>query len=1169
MALLDLTLDDKYALETGRVFISATQALVRLPLMQRRRDVGAGLNTAGFISGYRGSPLGRYDHALWRAEGFLKRHHIHFQPGVNEELAATAAWGSQQVNLFPGARYDGVFALWYGKGPGVDRSGDAFKHGNAAGSSIHGGVLAIAGDDAGGRSSTIVHQSEPAFAAATMPILYPSDVQEVLDYGLLGIALSRYSGCWVGFKLHADVAESTASVIVDPARAAPLTPADFEMPMGGLNIRWPDSRHDAEERLLHFKLDAAKAFVRANGLDRVVLDSPNARLGIVTVGKTYTDVRRALAILGIDDALAAEIGLGLYKVAAPSPLEGDGLRDFARGLAEVLVIEEKRPLLEPQVKDHLYALAPMERPRVIGKFDEDGRRELPTAGERTPSTIAAVIGRHIARLGAYRPVTEGLARIEKQARGRVTAAPSSVRTAYFCPGCPHNRSTRVPEGSIAISGIGCHTMASHMADRATITLTQMGGEGMTWTGQYPFTEREHLFQNIGDGTYYHSGSLAIRGAILSGANVTFKVLYNDAVALTGGQAVEGGFEVADISRQLRAEGAGRIAVVTDEPDKYPRDTDFATGVTIHHRDDMDAVQRDLRQCPGVSVLIYDQACAAEKRRRRRRGEMEDPARRVFINDAVCEGCGDCAEVSSCMSVVPLETEFGRKRAIDQSSCNKDYSCVNGFCPSFVTVNGGEVRKPALGATLAEFATDLPAPSRPSCDRPYAILIAGVGGTGTVTLGALLGMAAHLEGKGCGILDETGLAQKGGQVTTHVHIAESPNAIATPRVDAGGADLLLGCDMVVSASPAVLATVSQGATRAIVNSTVIPTSTLNFDPDASFDEIELLGAVQKAAGGAKTVTVDATALARALLGDTIAANIFLLGFACQLGAIPVTCEAITRAIELNDVEVALNKQAFTWGRLAADAPDRVAEAARPAMLAPKVVDFPKTLDEIVARRVAYLTDYQNATYARRYADFITEVAETEAAKAGGGLPSVQLREAGGELAKAVAGSLFKLMAYKDEYEVARLFTSGDFRTKIGQRFAGDFTLTFHLAPPLIARRDKHTGHLKKRAFGPWVMKLYGPLARLKFLRGAAFDPFGQTAERKMERRLIGEYRETVGELLATLTPDNHLAAVEIAGLAEKIRGFGHVKRRNADLVEARQTALIAAYRAGQPAAEAAE
>ena len=1159
MALLDLTLDDKYALETGRVFISATQALVRLPMMQRRRDVAAGLNTAGFISGYRGSPLGRYDHALWRAEGLLKRHHIHFQPGVNEELAATAVWGSQQVNLFDGARYDGVFALWYGKGPGVDRSGDAFNHGNAAGSSIHGGVLAIAGDDAGGRSSTIVHQSEPAFAAATMPILYPSDVQEILDYGLLGIALSRYSGCWVGFKLHSDVAESTASVIVDPARAMPVTPVDFEVPPAGLNIRWPDSTHDAEERLLHFKLDAAQAFVRANGLDRVVLDSPRARFGIVTVGKTYVDVRQALSILGVDDALGAEIGLRLYKVAAPSPLEGQGIRNFARGLAEILVIEEKRPLLEPQVKDHLYALAAIERPRVLGKFDEDGRRLLPTAGELDPSGIATVIGRRIARLGAFGPVTDGLERIEAQARSRIKEAPGAVRTAYFCPGCPHNRSTRVPEGSIAISGIGCHTMATHMADRDTITLTQMGGEGMTWTGQYPFTERGHVFQNVGDGTYYHSASLAIRGAILSGANITFKLLYNDAVALTGGQPVEGGFGVADISRQLRAEGAGRIVVVTDEPDKYPSDADFAKGVTVHHRDDMDTVQREMRQCPGVSVLIYDQTCAAEKRRRRRRGAMEDPTRRVFINDAVCEGCGDCSEVSSCMSVVPLETEFGRKRAIDQSSCNKDYSCLDGFCPSFVTVNGGEVRKPALGASLAEFAADLPAPSQPPTDRPYAILIAGVGGTGTVTLGALLGMAAHLEGKGCGILDETGLAQKGGQVTTHVHISRDPDAIHTPRVDAGAADLLLGCDMVVSASPSVLATVRLGATRAIVNSTVIPTSTLNFDPDASFDEIDLLGRVQKAAGGAKTSTVDATALVRALLGDTIAANIFLLGFACQQGAIPVGPEAFARAIELNGVEVALNQQAFTWGRLAADAPDRVAEAARPGMMAPKIVDFPKSLDKIVARRVEYLTAYQNASYARRYADFIDEVAVAEAGKAGGG----------GELAKAVAGSLFKLMAYKDEYEVARLFASGDFIAKIGKQFAGDFTLTFHLAPPLIARRDKFTGHLKKRAFGPWMMRLYGPLARLKFLRGTAFDPFGWTAERKMERRLIGEYRDTVGELLATLGPDNHLAAVEIARLPEKIRGFGHVKRKNADLAKVREAALMSAYRAGQPAAEAAE
>ena len=1156
MALAQVSLDDKYTLSSGRVFLTGLQALVRLPMMQRQRDDAAGLNTAGFISGYRGSPLGGYDAALWQASRFLKNNHIHFQPGVNEDLAATSVWGSQQINLWPGAKYDGVFGIWYGKGPGVDRSGDVLKHGNVAGAAAKGGVLVIAGDDHGCKSSTLPHQSEPAFMAASMPVMNPAGVQEYIDLGLYGFALSRFSGCWIGFKAVGDTVESSAAISIDPLRIKVQLP-DVEMPPGGLNIRYPDEPMAQEDRLLNWKLPAAKAFVRANGLDRIVIDAPKPRLGIVTTGKAYLDVRQALDELGIGPEQAAEMGLRLYKVAMTWPLEPEGVLAFAQGLEDILVVEEKRPILEDQLKKLLYNRADMPR-LIVGKTDEEGRPLLPEAGELTPGTVAEAI---VGRLRRYhdRPEFEQrLARmeqIEKQARG---ASPSMMRTPDFCSGCPHNSSTNVPDGSRAMAGIGCHGMAIWMPERSTQTITHMGGEGVNWIGQAPFTSTKHVFQNLGDGTYFHSGLMAIRAAAAAGVNITYKILYNDAVAMTGGQPVEGSITPDEISRQVAAEGVSKVVVVSDEPDKYPVGTNWASGVTVWHRDDLDKVQRDLRETPGVTVLIYDQTCAAEKRRRRKRGTFPDPDKRVFINDLVCEGCGDCSVKSNCVSVQPLDTEWGRKRQIDQSNCNKDFSCVKGFCPSFVTVSGGKPRraKSAGPATVDDdLFADLPMPALPPASEPYGILITGIGGTGVVTIGALLGMAAHIEGKGVSVLDMAGLAQKNGAVTSHIRIADNPEDLHAVRIAAGGAQLLLGCDIVVAAGPDARARINEGVTSAVVNSHVVPTASFVGNADQDMSARLMIELLRDATGEARSHFVNATRLATALLGDSIATNLFMLGYAFQKSLVPLSADAILRAIELNNVAVDANKRAFAWGRLAAHDPSRVEAAAGPTVQASETPAFARTLDEIVAKRVAFLTDYQDAAYARRYAAFVERVAAAEAERAKG-LEG---------LAEAVARNLFKLMAYKDEYEVARLYTSGEFAAKLRQQFEGDVKLTFHLAPPLMTNRDPVSGELQKREYGPWILTAFKLLAKLKGLRGGRFDIFGYTEERRTERRLIDDYEATVESLLAGLNRDNHVLAVNIAALPDKIRGFGHVKERNLQAVAAEEAQLLNEFR--QPAARA--
>ncbi len=1160
MDLAPVSLDDKYELETGRVFITGVQALVRLPLMQRRRDAAAGLNTAGFISGYRGSPLAAYDLQLWLAKSFLERQHIIFQPGVNEDMAATAVWGSQQLDLNPGKKYDGVCGIWYGKGPGVDRCGDVFRHANYFGTSKHGGVLALCGDDHNAISSTMPHQSDHNMAAFMMPMLYPAGVQEYLDYGFLGWAMSRYSGLWVGYKCVSELVESSASIDVDPHRLKIVEPDDFEMPPGGLNMRWPDDRWQQEERLVLHKTYAALAFARANKIDRTVLDSPNPRFGIVTTGKSYLDLRQAMSDLGISDEMASAVGIRIYKVGMTWPLEREGIRHFAEGLDEVLVVEEKRALIENQLKEQLYNWRADVRPRVVGKFDENGEVLLPAHGEHSPSMIAKVLVSRIQDYVTSREIEDRMDVLERKEKAleRRKGDPFE-RPAYFCSGCPHNTSTKVPDGSRSIAGVGCHYMAVSMF-RKTETFTQMGGEGVPWTGCAPFTKEKHVFANLGDGTYHHSGILAIRAAVASGANITYKLLYNDAVAMTGGQPIleEGQLSPWEISQQIYYEGVKKIVVTTDEPDKYPIGTAWAPGTTIRHRDELDEIQRELRDIPGCTIIIHDQTCAAEKRRRRKRGAFPDPDRRVFINDLVCEGCGDCSDASNCVSVEPLETEFGRKRQINQSACNKDFSCLKGFCPSFVTVSGATVRKargPGADALMMT-ARNLPAPQQAPSEKTYDILVTGIGGTGVVTIGALLGMAAHLEGKGVTVLDFTGLAQKNGQVLSHVRIAEDPETIKAVRIPAGMTNLLIGCDMVVAASDESLRKLESGLTHAVVNSHMQPTAEFTLNTDIQFDTARMHETLRQAVGDNLLDFLDATQLATALCGDAIATNLFLLGYAAQRGLLPVSLEAIDKAIELNGVAVEMNRQAFAFGRVAAHDLKLVADTALPKSA--DLDDAPQTLDGLIDRRAGFLTDYQDGAYAESYDAFVRKVERAELDRAPGMTG----------LADAVAQNLFKLMAYKDEYEVARLYSDPAFQEKLKATFDGDLKISFHLAPPVIAERDAQ-GHLTKQEFGPWMFKAMNVLAKLKGLRGTAFDPFGRTEERRMERQLIVDYRKTVEELIAGLDSDNHRLAVEIADLPKMMRGFGHIKETNVKRVKAQEAELLDAWRNPEKRPAAAE
>lgn len=1163
-----VSLDDKYVQHTGHVLLTGIQALVRLPMMQRQRDQASGLNTAGFISGYRGSPLGGFDQALWKAREHLKAHHTVFHPGMNEDLAATSIWGTQQVNLFEGATYDGVFGMWYGKGPGVDRCGDVFRHANAAGTSPFGGVLAIAGDDHGARSSSLPHQTEHIFKAVMMPVLAPAGVQEYLDYGMHGWAMSRYSGCWVALKAVADTVESAAVVDIDIHRVQPVIP-DIALPEGGLNIRWPDPPLAQEQRLLEHKLYAALAYARANRLDRIVMDAPNARIGIVTSGKSYLDVCQALKILGIDEAQAHKLGLRVYKVGMVWPLEAEGVRQFAEGLEEIVVVEEKRHLIEYQLKEELYNWREDVRPRIVGKFDDKGEWSLPhtewllpAISDLTPAMIARALAKRILRLHPGGPLQVQLAVLDAQLANQGQLNNLMERVPHYCSGCPHNTSTQVPPGSRALAGIGCHYMAAWIYPQ-TQTFSQMGGEGVAWIGQAPFTSTRHVFANLGDGTYFHSGILAIRAAVAAKAQITYKLLYNDAVAMTGGQPVDGNLSVAQISRQLAAEGVQRLVVVSDDVDKYKGIHDLAQGVAVMRRDRMDEVQEQLRQFPGVSAIIYDQTCAAEKRRRRKRGKFPDPARRVVINEAVCEGCGDCSSKSNCMSVVAVETEYGRKREIDQSSCNKDFTCLNGFCPSFVTVEGGTLRKPKALATQPGEQWALPAPVTAPLDEPCSILVTGVGGTGVVTIGALLGMAAFIEGKGTLNLDMAGMAQKGGAVWSHIRIAAHQEQLFAPRIAEGETALLLGCDLVVSANGETLSKLRQGVTHAVINTEQSITSAfvrtfalqaqsgdLQHHPDPQFQAQRMSAQIAEAVGVERADFVDASRIATALMGDSIATNTFMLGYACQKGWLPVGEAALLQAIELNGTAVSFNLAAFAWGRRSAHDMARVLQRVEAAKQQGADRTLSQTLQETLQRRTRALVAYQNKAYAQRYRHRVEQFMAAE----------TRLLGQPGELSQSVARQYFKVLAIKDEYEVARLFTNGEFLAKIQSTFDGDYRLRFHLAPPLL--NDNHTGKVpKKRSFGPWMLHGFKLLARLKVLRNTWLDPFGRTHERKVERDWLSNYENILDEVLASLGPDNLRLAHELLELPGSVRGYGPVKERFLRHAHQRQAQLLEQWRTG--------
>ncbi len=1145
-------LDHRYTRESGRVFLTGVQALVRLPMLQRARDEAAGLNTAGFISGYRGSPLGTYDMALWQAKEHLERHRVRFEPGVNEDLAATAVWGSQQAAIQPTALYDGVFSIWYGKGPGVDRSLDPIKHGNYMGTAKHGGVLAMCGDDPAAKSSSIAHQSEQAMIHAGIPFLNPSNVQDYLDLGLYGWALSRYSGCWVGFKCLTDTVDSGASVEVGPDRVQLVDPG-FPFPPADHHVTMVNTLLGIEAQLYQVKLPAAKAFVRANGLDKQIWKSERRRFGIVTTGKSYLDVRQALEELGIDERRAADLGLSLYKVAMSWPLEPDGANEFCRGLEDVLVVEEKRPLIEEQLAHLLVNQS--ERPQLLGKKDETGAPLLSSVGELAPAAVREAIRRWLEKRDA-----DGARTLRPAPEAPSVAPPGTLmRVPSFCSGCPHNTSTVLPDDSIALGGIGCHGMAAFFPERRTYGATQMGGEGSNWIGQSPFIEMPHVFQNLGDGTYFHSGLLSIRACVAANVNITFKILVNGAVAMTGGQPIEGEpmageITCPEIAHQLQAEGVGTIVVVSDDVTKYSA-TAFPRGVTVRHRDKIIQVQKELREIPGVTALVYDQTCAAEARRLRKRGEFPDPDTRIVINEAVCEGCGDCSVQSNCISIEPVETEFGRKRRINQSSCNKDYSCVKGYCPSFVSVIGGTLRKaesPATGPAAFDPSAGLPEPTLPALDEPFNVLLAGIGGTGVVTIGAILTMAAHLENKGASELDVTGLAQKNGAVSSHVRIAAKPEDIHATRIGVGGCDVMIGCDPVVATNPEHLPKIA-ARTTAIMNRHVAPTSEFATNSDLDLSPTAMEDAVRAAAGDENAHFLNATEWATALLGDAIATNMFLLGYAWQLGRIPVSREAMDRAIELNGRGIELNRKAFAWGRLAAHDAAKVEEQVKPLLREVETAPAEKTLEELLAIRIPFLTEYQSARYARQYESFVRRVAEREKGVTGSDA-----------LARAVARYYFKLLAYKDEYEVARLYLDGRFEKQIEQQFENVRELKFHLSlqflPPWLVKRDPETGRAPKLAFPKWfAFGAWRAMRAIRFLRFTPLDPFGWTADRKLERQLPRDYVTQVEELLAGLTPENHPTAIEIAKTPELIRGFGTVKDAHLEEARKHEAELLEAFR----------
>jgi indolepyruvate ferredoxin oxidoreductase len=1124
-----VTLDDKYTATEGRIFLSGTQALVRLPIEQARRDSRAGHDTAGFISGYRGSPLGGYDTALWAAGRHLEASRIHFEPGVNEDLAATAVWGTQKVPLLGGARHQGVFGIWYGKGPGVDRSTDALKHANFAGTSPLGGVLALCGDDHAARSSTLAHQSDHALIHCGMPIFNPADIQDYIDLGLMGFALSRFASLWVGFKCVTDIVDGSANVLAGDNRIEPVIPEDFEFPPGGLSIRHEVAALSQEARLFEQRLEAARAFARVNGVDGQRLGAMGRRrLGIVTTGKGLADTSEALSLLGLTHDRMTDMGIGIYKVGMVWPLEPERMRQFAEECDEVLVIEEKRPVIEEQLAHLLYNSPADRRPRLMGKRDWSGAPLISEVGELNGHSVLMALASRIDAL-------EGSSRSSEAARdllarhGHPGENSQIVRTPSFCAGCPHSRSTRVPEGSMAAAGIGCHGMASFMPDRPTLPGTHMGGEGAAWIGQAPFVETPHLFQNMGDGTYFHSGLLALRACVAAGVNITYKILLNGAVGMTGGQPIEGEafsgeITAPHVANQVHAEGVRRVAVVSDDPARFSgHNDDFPPGTTFHHRDELDRVQRDLRECRGVSVLIYDQSCATERRRLRKRGKLPQAEERLLIASEVCEGCGDCGVQSGCIAIEPLETDLGRKRRINQSVCNQDLSCLEGFCPSFVSVAGGTLRTRL--ATKGETDADLLEPVIAD-DAEFSLLVTGIGGAGVVTIGAILGMAAHLAGRKVTVLDMSGFAQRNGSVMSHLRIG-TESALQSMRIPPEKADLVIGCDPIVTAGPDCIALMNADGSKVVLNRFVAPTSSMALDPDFLVDGTLLERRIARKIGEDNLLSVDATGIANSQLGNAVGANMVLVGNAWQAGLIPIPRVAIEEAIRLNGSAVEMNLKAFTLGRILSIRPEVLARG--------NAASEPDTLASLIERRADHLAAYQDERLAGRYRTLVLKVMDAE-----------QLFAPGSEaLTRSVAVVYARLLAYKDEYEVARLLTGGSVESELRETFEGDYRIRYNLAPPLISRRDPATGRLRKRSFGPWLRAPLRLLASLKRLRGTPFDIFGYHPHRRMERALIAEYAVIVDEVLARLRPDNHAQAVELASAHGLIRGFDVVKEANVE------------------------
>ncbi|WP_296424326.1 indolepyruvate ferredoxin oxidoreductase family protein [Yoonia sp.] len=1137
MAHQDVSLSDRYDLDKTQVLLNGTQALVRLMLMQRARDAKAGLNTAGYVTGYRGSPLGAVDMQMTRAADVLAPAQVTFQPGLNEDLAATALWGAQQAELRGEGKYDGVFGLWYGKGPGVDRSGDVMRHANMAGTSPHGGVIMAMGDDHTGESSTTLHQSDWAMIDAYMPIVSPAGVQEILDYGQYAWALSRYAGVWVGLKTMKDTIEVTSVVDADPHRLTFVTP-DMALPEGGLNIRLVDTPQLQEARMIDHKRFAAEAFSRANRMDQRKWGKAGAKIGFVAAGKNWLDLQHALSLLQIDEAEAERLGITTYKVGQVWPLDMASFYEWAAGLDLVVVVEEKRKLIEVQVKEALFDDS---NTRVYGwhKGDEhsEGRREeiFPTRAALDPIWIAEKLGGILVEEGCGSAgVTAGLVALS-EARRADNAPEIAARLPYFCSGCPHNSSTKVPQGSRAYAGIGCHYMVQWM-DRDTVGFTQMGGEGANWVGEAPFSTRDHVFQNLGDGTYNHSGVQAIRFALMAGTNITYKILYNDAVAMTGGQGNDGGLTAAQICRELQAMGVRNVALVYDEKEDIDLAA-FPKGLDVHERDEMPLVQDKFRKYKGVSAIVYVQTCAAEKRRRRKRGLFADPDKRVFINTDICEGCGDCGVQSNCVSIVPVETELGRKREIDQSSCNKDFSCVKGFCPSFVTIEGAKIRKEA---TATVDLPDMPDPELPVISGTHNVVITGVGGTGVVTIGAVMAMAAHMDAKGAGMMEMAGLAQKGGAVHIHCRIAEKPSDITAIRVATGECDVLIGGDLVVSAGSKTIGLMKTGRTKGVVNSHEIMTGDFTRDPEFRLPADQLRVSLEARLQDGLAM-FDASELAKALMGDSIFSNMMIFGAAWQMGAIPLQYESILGAIELNGAAINRNIRAFELGRWAYLYP-----AQANALLTSHVAQLPQTLDEKISFRADQLVAYQGMRLARRYRGLVDRFQDAP------------LRE-------AVAKGYYKLLAYKDEYEVARLLTQT--RQKAEDAFDGDLKLTYHLAPPIISKTGPD-GRPAKRQFGERMAWAFPKLAKLKFLRGTPFDPFGRTAERRMERALIKQYEADMADMLKSVRPDTRDAAAALAALPLDIRGFGPVKDANVRKAAKRREELLAVLRTA-PMQQAAE